>query len=160
MLKSCMPAERDPGPIIPARIEGQLFSALDRETDAASAAQLQATIQTLLAAGASARPSHYLAACSSVILAATAAVDSKTSAAQKSVQGRSSSWSLRLPQVTRDTGIVQHVCSQIPHVITSLYSWGLCSQCTSSQIVALESRIMNPAYSCPPAIYALWCNLA
>lgn len=80
-------AERDPEPIIPAKIEALLFSALDGETDAATAAQLQATIQTLLAAGAHSRPSHYLTACSQVILAATAVSDSKDGKAQDTLQG-------------------------------------------------------------------------
>ena len=79
-LPTGLPAERDPEAILPARIETTLFGALDSETNAGSAAQLKATLRTLLAAGASSRPSHYLATCSAVILAATAAASSKAGA--------------------------------------------------------------------------------
>lgn len=65
-------AERDPEVLLPARIETTLFGALDSETDSGTAAQLKATLRTLLTAGAQTRPSHYLAVCSAVILAATA----------------------------------------------------------------------------------------
>ena len=84
-------AERDPGPILPAKIETLLFGALDSETDAATALQLQATIQTLLAAGAPTRPSHYLASCSSVILAATAASNTEAAGGKppQVLQGKS-----------------------------------------------------------------------
>jgi hypothetical protein len=46
-----------------------LFRALDAETDARIAAQLQATLGTLLAAGASAQPSHWIGLLGSVALA-------------------------------------------------------------------------------------------
>lgn len=71
-LELCLRAERDPAALLPSEIELTLFSALDNETDGATAAQLKATLRTLLAAGSAARPSHYLAVCTSVILAANA----------------------------------------------------------------------------------------
>ena len=61
---------RDPDTIIPERIEGALITALDNENDSAIAAQIQATLQTLLRAGASSAPSYWLSVCSSVALAA------------------------------------------------------------------------------------------
>lgn len=61
---------RDPDSILPEKIEAALFTALDNENDAAIAAQLQATLQTLLRAGARAAPSYWLTVCSGVALAA------------------------------------------------------------------------------------------
>jgi len=88
LIAECCVVERDPEPILPTRIETTLFGALDSETDAATAAQLKATIQTLLAAGAPTRPSHYLATCSAVVLAATAAVSGAGGGkAQEALQG-------------------------------------------------------------------------
>jgi len=63
-------AERDPEGVLPARLEGALFAALDGEGDARIAAQLQAALRTLLRAGAGAAPSRWLAACTRVALAA------------------------------------------------------------------------------------------
>ena len=51
------------------QVEGILLVALDRETDVSIASQLQATLRTLLAAGAPTQPAHWLATFSSVALA-------------------------------------------------------------------------------------------
>ncbi|KAK9820084.1 hypothetical protein WJX72_005985 [[Myrmecia] bisecta] len=63
-------AERDPAAMLPARIEGRLFAALDNETDSAIAGQITDTLRTLLYAGSPREPSHWLTACADVVLAA------------------------------------------------------------------------------------------
>lgn len=68
----CALAERDPEGVLPARLEGALFAALDGEGDGRIAGQLEAALRTLLRAGAGAEPSRWLAACTRVALAAPA----------------------------------------------------------------------------------------
>lgn len=58
--------------VLPERIEVALMAAVDNETDPAIAAQIQATLHTLLRAGAAAAPSYWLSVCSTVALAAPA----------------------------------------------------------------------------------------
>ena len=53
-------AERDPAAILPEKVEGRLFDALDAETDTEIASQLRATLATLLSTGAPAQPSYWL----------------------------------------------------------------------------------------------------
>ncbi len=84
LLRSHPSDRRDPATILPERIAGALLTALDNENDSAIAAQIQATLQTLLRAGASAAPSYWLSVCSSVALSAPAA------APRVSVGGRQS----------------------------------------------------------------------
>ena len=59
--------------MLAAHVEVSLFAALDRETDASTAAQLKATLRTLLAAGAPAQPSYWLTCTANVALAAAPA---------------------------------------------------------------------------------------
>ncbi|CAL8466413.1 g5949 [Coccomyxa elongata] len=63
-------AERDAGALLPARMEGSLFRALDAETDGEIAEQLRATLRTLLRNGVPCEPSYWLEVCSQVALAA------------------------------------------------------------------------------------------
>jgi hypothetical protein len=63
-------AERDAEAVLLERIEPALLAALDGETDPATAAQLQATLSTLLEAGAAAQPSRWIALCGEIISAA------------------------------------------------------------------------------------------
>jgi hypothetical protein len=63
-------AERDAGAVLAERPEPALLAALDGESDPATAAQLRATLRTLLEAGAPAAPSRWVALCSEVITAA------------------------------------------------------------------------------------------
>ena len=65
-------AERDPEGVLPARLEGALFAALDGEGDGRIAGQLEAALRTLLRPGAGAEPARWLAACTRVALAAPA----------------------------------------------------------------------------------------
>ena len=53
---------------MPVAVEGAVLAALDSETDAALAAVLQATLRTLLAAGAPKAAPHWLALCTQVAL--------------------------------------------------------------------------------------------
>ena len=53
-------AEKDTAALLPERIEGRLFDALDAETDTEIASQLRATLATLLAMGAPSQPSYWL----------------------------------------------------------------------------------------------------
>ena len=69
----CFATCRDPDTILPEKIAGALLTALDNENDGAIAAQIQATLQTLLRAGAAASPSYWLSVCSAVALSAPAA---------------------------------------------------------------------------------------
>jgi hypothetical protein len=62
--------ERDAEAVLLERIEPALLAALDGETDPATAAQLQATLSTLLEAGAAAQPSRWIALCGEIISAA------------------------------------------------------------------------------------------
>ncbi|KAL4528840.1 hypothetical protein Ndes2437A_g03376 [Nannochloris sp. 'desiccata'] len=63
-------AERDAEAVLLERIEPALLAALDGETDPATAAQLQATLSTLLEAGAAAQPSRWITLCGEIISAA------------------------------------------------------------------------------------------
>lgn len=63
-------AERDAEAVLLERIEPALLAALDGETDPATASQLQATLSTLLEAGAAAQPSRWIALCGEIISAA------------------------------------------------------------------------------------------
>ncbi|KAL4431040.1 hypothetical protein ABPG75_006296 [Micractinium tetrahymenae] len=80
-------AERDARAVLAERIETALFAALDSETDPAIASQIKATLSTLLAAGAAAEPSRWLALCSEVVMAAapgsTAAAEQQGAAGQE-----------------------------------------------------------------------------
>lgn len=60
--------------MLPARLEGSLFAALDGEADGRIAAQLEAALRTLLRAGAGAEPGRWLTACTRVSLAVPARV--------------------------------------------------------------------------------------
>lgn len=53
-------AERDAGALLPARMEGSLFRALDAETDGEIAEQLRATLRTLLRNGVPCETSYWL----------------------------------------------------------------------------------------------------
>ena len=63
-------AERDAESVLAERIEPALLAALDGETDPATATQLQATLTTLLMAGAAQQPSRWISLCSEIIAAA------------------------------------------------------------------------------------------
>ena len=78
---------RDPATILPEKIEGALLTALDNENDGAIAAQIQATLQTLLRAGAGAAPSYWLSVCSAVALSAPAAAPRASGGARESDTG-------------------------------------------------------------------------
>lgn len=56
-------AERDARALLPARMEGALFRALDAETDGEIAGQLRATLRTLLRIGVPSEPSYWLEVC-------------------------------------------------------------------------------------------------
>ena len=81
---------RDPATILPEKIEGALLTALDNETDGAIAAQIQATLQTLLRAGSGAAPSYWLSVCSAVALSAPAAAPRASGGARESGTGTQS----------------------------------------------------------------------
>ena len=78
---------RDPATILPEKIAGALLTALDNENDGAIAAQIQATLQTLLRAGAGAAPSYWLSVCSSVALSAPAAAPRVSGGGRQSGSG-------------------------------------------------------------------------
>ena len=61
--------ERDPEGVATAGIEATLFEALDDETDPTIAAQIKATLKTLLTADGPKRPSKWIALCADVIAA-------------------------------------------------------------------------------------------
>lgn len=61
--------ERDPEGVATAGIEATLFEALDGETDPTIAAQIKATLKTLLTADGPKRPSKWIALCADVIAA-------------------------------------------------------------------------------------------
>ena len=63
-------AERDATAVLAEQIEPGLLAALDGETDPATSAQLQATLSTLLEAGAAQEPSRWIALCGEIISAA------------------------------------------------------------------------------------------
>jgi hypothetical protein len=63
-------ARRDPAAVLPENVEVALLTALDNETDARIAAQIKATLRTLLREGAPSQPSRWLAVCADVALAA------------------------------------------------------------------------------------------
>lgn len=65
--------ERDSGAMSGTRVEAVLLAALDREADGSIAAQLRATLRTLLHAGAPSQPVHWLATFCSVALASAPA---------------------------------------------------------------------------------------
>lgn len=79
---------RDPATILPEKIEGALLTALDNENDGAIAAQIQATLQTLLRAGAGGAPSYWLSVCSAVALSAPAAAPRASGGARESGTGK------------------------------------------------------------------------